>query len=68
MGTILFPRVIRGWFMGLRSRPARSETQGALERATARQPETVGDASADRQGQQGRAPDHDADDEENRTG
>jgi hypothetical protein len=34
MGTMLFPRVIRDWFLGLRSDPARSETERAAERAT----------------------------------
>lgn len=38
MGTILFPRVIRDWFMGLRSKSPKSETERAAERAAAHQP------------------------------
>jgi hypothetical protein len=68
MATALLSRVVRDWFPGLRSRPARSETQEALERAVAGQPGTVGEASTDRRSQQGRVPDDDADDDEDRTG
>lgn len=38
MGTILFPQVIRDWFMGLRSKSAQGETQRAAERASAHEP------------------------------
>jgi hypothetical protein len=38
MATILFPQVIRDWFMGLRSKSPRSETQGAAERAATQEP------------------------------
>jgi hypothetical protein len=41
MGTILFPQVIRDWFIGLRSKSPKGETQHSAERAAAHEPAPV---------------------------